>query len=84
MGMLDRIYADLLIKMNDLEEFMNDMQNGLERSRLITQEVTIRFQLRGEDKYLNLTHSDIMGIMESNAIGLRRELSTAGMCKETK
>lgn len=82
MSMMDRIYAQLLNEMRDLEDFVDDPVDT--KVELITQTVTIKYELNGQPKYLDLSYVDIKHLIERKAEALRRELAAAGKCDAKK
>lgn len=82
MSMMDRIYAQMMNEMRDLEEFLNDEDD--EHTSLVTQAVTIKYKLNGQSKYLDFSYGQIKQLMEDHARSIRRELATQGKCDAEK
>jgi hypothetical protein len=78
MSAMDRIYGELLLKLNELETFVNARHDN--ETDLITRHLVIAYRVNGTTRYLELDRSDVMRYMEQQATSIRSELAHAGKC----
>jgi len=78
MSIFERVKAQLLTEMNDIEEMFKNSDERKPGNCLETSEVVVRYQLNGQDRFFVLDHWSIYELLRKRAATLRRELVSNG------